>query len=146
MNANTAVPTDSKTIAWGQDMLTGEMRPYYADQPTPPSIAPLPVPVQQPTQVVQAPRDPWPARLLSGGAAVTSAAVAIGHYANQVGQLAHACEEVGVGFGALAVGIAVVRGVAPRVSVNVTNNVTGSQSSASASSDSRSASGWKSKA
>jgi hypothetical protein len=112
--------------------------------PKPPPVAlPQPIPAPPPV-VVQAPaRDPWPARMLTGGAAIAGVAAAVGHFAAELGQAAHAAEIAGIGVGAAAAGIWLLKGTAPKVTVNISNSVTGSSSSANSSSTSDSrASVW----
>lgn len=98
--------------------------------------APAPAPV---TPAV--PRDPWAVRILAGGVSTAAVLVAAGSYASQLGEVGHALEAVGIGVGALAGGLALVKGASPRVDVSVTANITGA--SATSSSTSSSAAGWK---
>lgn len=128
---------------------TGKAIPVYiSDAPTPQHPpAPAPVPVQQPTQptvVVPAPaRDPWPARILSSGGTVAGITVAVGHYAPQLGQAAHALQMAGVAVGAATAGIYLLKGTTPKVNVTVNSTINGATATANSTSHARTASGWK---
>lgn len=95
-----------------------------------------PQPVQQPVQVRQA--DPWPARLLAGGAGGAMLAGTLGAVAPQLVLAGHAVEMAGFGVGAALAGLALLKGRAPHVNVSITNNNTGSTATAGSSS----AAGW----
>lgn len=123
------------------DAKTGRVFLAHLPPPPEPVIQFVPQPAAPPV-VVQAPaRDPWPARMLAGGAAVAGVAAAVGHFAAELGQAAHAAEIAGIGVGAAAAGIWLLKGTAPKVSVTINNSNTGSSSSSSSTSNSR-ASVW----
>lgn len=81
------------------------------------------------------PRDVWPARLLAGGAGGSMLAGVIGAVAPELVMAGHAVEMAGFGVGAALAGLALLKGRGPNISVNVTNNNTGSSSNASSRSD-----------
>lgn len=113
--------------------------------PTLPAPAPQPNPVQQ--VVVHTPaRDPWPARILASGGTLAGITTAVGHYAPQLGQLGHAIQTAGIGIGIAAAGLYVLKGAAPKVSVTINSTITGANASSTASSNARSAAGWKNQA
>jgi hypothetical protein len=125
-------------VGYAVSVETGKPIPVYMnDTPPPPPPAPIVhTPAPQTVIVEQAPRDPWPARILSGGGAVAGTAAVVGHYAAGI---AHVADATAVVAGVAAAGIALLRGSAPKVSVSVNATITG----ASSSSTSRSASGWR---
>jgi hypothetical protein len=131
------LPADA--IAWGRDMLTGEIRPYYADQPAPPTLAPI----QAPSPPATAQRDVWPARLLAGGAGTSMVIGVTGTVAPQLEQVGHALQMAGFGIGAVLAGLAFLKGNAPKLTATFNISNTGSSANATSSSNSRSASGWK---
>jgi hypothetical protein len=134
MNTATA-----QQIAWGTDAMTGELRPYYADQAPPATL----VPVQQPVQMVAAQRDVWPARLLAGGAAASMVVGVAGSLAPELEQLGHGIQMAGFGVGAALAGLALLKGNAPKVAVNITNSNTGATANSTASAGANAAAGWK---
>ena len=125
-------------VGYAVSVETGRPIPVYMND-TPPPAPPAPVvqaPAPQTVIVEQTPRDPWPARLLSGGGAVAGTAAVVGHYAAGI---SHVAEGGAVLIGAAAVAVALMRNGAPKVNVNVTAHITGATSS----SNSRSSAGWK---
>lgn len=138
---NTKTSTQQSTtmpgVTWGRDMVSGEERPYYANEAPPPGVTPLPAPqVQQ----VAAQRDVVPARLLAGGASLSMVLGTAGAVAPQLEHVGHAIEMAGFGAGALLVGAALVRSGGVKVAVHLVNTVTGSTSSSSSTSSSTSSS------
>lgn len=114
---------------------------YVNDAPARP--APLPVlqqPAQQTVVVQRAGLDPVTARIAAGSAGAVGVAVAVGHYAHQLAEFAHAAEGAGVAIGVLAIGARLALGGSTKVSVTVNNSNTGSSSSSSATSSSHSSS------
>lgn len=113
----------------------------------PPRPAPLPV-VQQPAQqtvvVQRAGLDPVTTRIAAASAGAAGVAAAVGHYAHQLAEFAHAAEGAGIAVGIAAGGIALWRGSAPKISVSVTANITGATAHGG-NAESRSGSGWKSR-
>ncbi|MFC8447656.1 hypothetical protein [Kitasatospora sp. NPDC057223] len=128
------VTAPAGAIAWGQDMLSGEIRPYYSDQPAPPTLAPIQAP--SPPAVVQ--RDVWPARLLAGGAGASMVIGVTGSVAPQLEQVGHAVQMAGFGIGAVLAGLAFLKGNAPKLTATFNISNTGSSSSANATSNSTS--------
>lgn len=129
----------AQQIAWGTDVMSGELRPYYADQVPPPTLTP----VQAPLQVVAAQRDVWPARLLAGGAAASMVVGVAGTLAPELEQLGHGIQMAGFGVGAALAGLALLKGNAMKVAVNITNSNTGASANSNASSGASAAAGWK---
>lgn len=119
---------------------------YVNDTPARP--APLPVvqqvAPQQPTVIVQrAGLDPVTTRIAAASAGAVGVAAAVGHYAHQLAEFAHAAEGAGIAIGVAAAGIALWKGSAPKIAVNVTANITGATAHGG-NANARSASGWKS--
>jgi len=86
------------------------------------------------------PRDPWLGRILAGSGGAALVIGVTGAVAPQLQAVGKAMEMGGIGIGALVGGIALVKGLGPKVNVTINNSNTG----ASSSSTSSSASGWKS--
>jgi len=126
------------TVVWGTDAMSGEVRPFYEDQPPPPGVIPPPAPQVQATP---AQRDVVPARLLAGGASLSMVLGTAGAVAPQLEHVGHAIEMAGFGAGALLAGVALVRCGGAKVVINLANTVTGASSSSTSSSSS--VSGWK---
>lgn len=133
-------------VGYAVSVETGLPVPVYVNDAVPavPVRAEL-APVQQ--VVVHTPaRDPWPARILASGGTIAGVTTAVGHYAPQLGQLGHAVQMAGIGIGVAAAGLYVLKGAAPKVSVTINSTITGANASSTASSNARSAAGWKNQA
>lgn len=130
-------------VGYAVSVETGLPVPVYVND-VPPA---LPAPAQStpvPQVVVQAAaRDPWPARILASGGTIAGITTAVGHYAPQLGQLGHAVQAAGIGIGVAAAGLYVLKGAAPKISVTINSSITGANATSTASSDARSAAGWK---
>lgn len=114
--------------------------------PTPPVQVPSAAPAPQPVIVQQAPRDPWAARIAASGGTVAGVAAAVGHYAPELANLAHAVAPVGIAVGIGALGLSLLKGSSAKVTVNISNSNTGSTSTSNATSNAHSAAGWKNNA
>lgn len=124
----------------GEEVLV-DLRDLPAGLATRAQHAPIPVPQSQVIVQAAQQRDPITMRILAGGVSTAVVLVAAGQYAPQLGQLGHAVEAVGIGVGALAGGVALWKGTSPKVTVNLTNTVTGASSTSA--STSSSAAGWR---
>lgn len=115
--------------------------------PQGPAPAP-PVPAMQVVHVPARPRgvDAVTTRILAAGASGSAILVAAGEYAPQLGQFGHTVQMVGIGAGVLAGGVALLKGSAPKVIVNLTNTITGASASSSSDASASSAAGWKNQA
>lgn len=133
-------------VGYAVSVETGLPVPVYVNDALPavPVRAEL-APVQQ-VVVQAAPRDPWPSRILASGGSLAGVTVAVGHYAPQLGQLGHAIQTAGIGIGLAAAGLYVLKGASPKVSVTINSSITGANASSTASSNARSAAGWKNQA
>jgi hypothetical protein len=120
---------------------------YMNDTPAPePRAAPQPQPAPAPVIVQQAPRDPWPARIVASGGTIAGVAVAVGHYAHGLAEFAHAAEGAGLAVGVAAAAVSLLKGSSAKVTVNINNSNTGSTSHSTATSHASAASGWKNRA
>lgn len=133
-------------VGYAVSVETGLPVPVYVnDTPTALPVPVQPAPVQQ-VVVQAAARDPWPARILASGGTLAGVTVAVGHYAPQLGQLGHAVQAAGIGIGLAAAGLYVLKGAAPKLSVTINSSITGANASSAASSNAKSAAGWKNQA
>jgi hypothetical protein len=119
---------------------------YINETPAAPPVRadPAPAPVTQ--VIVQRPGlDPITTRIASASAGAAGVAAAVGHYAHELADFAHAAAGASLAVGVAAFGVAVLRGNTPKIDVHITNNNsnTGSTAHATASSNARSAAGWK---
>ncbi|MFF4337649.1 hypothetical protein [[Kitasatospora] papulosa] len=86
-------------------------------------------------------KDPWPMRMLTGGASTAGVLGVVGHYGPGLNEAGHAAQMAGIGVAATAAGVGalvlMVKGSLSRQSgtnVNVSVNVTNSSNSTSSSS------------
>jgi hypothetical protein len=107
-------------------------------------LAYLPPEAEQSTPQIAAEPDPWPKRMLAGGASTAAVLGVVGHYGPGLSQAGHAAEMAGIGVAATCAGVGalvllVKGGMSSKgsQSVNVHVNVSATGGSARASSRSR---------